>query len=113
MQAQIKKAIKAGNSSAVILPRAWLNKEVRIELVKKTPEMILYDVLEILKKKIDLASIIGIYLTGSYARDEEDQNSDIDVLVVTKGVDKEMISEGSYNLLIMSYELLYQKLKED
>ena len=31
MEAQIKRAVKAGNSSAVILPRAWLNKEVRVE----------------------------------------------------------------------------------
>lgn len=113
MEAQIKKAIKAGNSSAVILPRAWLNKEVRIELVKKTPERILYDVLEILKKNINLASVIGIYLVGSYARGEEDENSDIDVLIITRGVDKEMITEGIYNLLIISSELLHQKLNQD
>ena len=37
MSVQIKKAVKAGNSSAVVLPRAWLNKEVKIELFKKTP----------------------------------------------------------------------------
>ena len=94
MEIQIKKAIKAGNSSAVILPRAWLNKEVRIELIKKTPEAILYDVLEILKKHILLESITGVYLVGSYARGEEDENSDIDVLVITNNIDKEMISEG-------------------
>ncbi len=113
MDVQIKKTIKAGNSSAVVLPRAWLNKEVRIELVKKTPEIILYDVLEILKKNIDLASVIGVYLVGSYARGEENENSDIDVLVITKAIDKEMISEGIYNLLIISQELLLQKLNHD
>lgn len=52
MEFQIKKAIKAGNSSAVILPRDWLNQKVRIELVKKTPEVILSDVLEILREHI-------------------------------------------------------------
>lgn len=113
MEVQIKKTVKAGNSSAVILPRAWLNKEVRIELIKKTPKIILYDVLEILKKNIDLASIIGIYLVGSYSRGEEGENSDIDLLIITKGIDKEMISEGMYNILIISYELLYQKLNQD
>jgi len=30
MEIEIKKAIRAGNSSAVILPRAWLSKEVRV-----------------------------------------------------------------------------------
>ena len=113
MEIQIKKAIKAGNSSAVILPRAWLNKEVRIELVKKTPEIILSDTLEILRRYIPLESIIGIYLVGSYGRGEEDENSDIDLLIITDEIDKEMISEGIYNILIVSYQLLYQKLAEN
>ncbi|MDO8622896.1 MAG: nucleotidyltransferase domain-containing protein [archaeon] len=112
MEIQIKKAIKAGNSSAVILPRAWLNQEVRIELVKKTPETMLQDVIEILKKHIALESVIGIYLVGSYARKEEDKNSDIDILVITDDVDKEMISEGIYNILIVSYQLINQKLDQ-
>ena len=38
MNMEIKKTVKAGNSSAVILPRAWLNQEVRVELVKKSQE---------------------------------------------------------------------------
>ena len=113
MEIQIKKAIKAGNSSAVILPRAWLNQKVRIELIKKTPETMLYDVLEILKKNIHLSSIIGVYLVGSYARGEEDENSDIDVLIITDNIDKEMINEGIYNVLIVSYQLFYQKLKQN
>jgi len=110
MEVQIKKAIKAGNSSAVILPRAWLNKEVRIELVKKTPEIILHDVLEIIKKCIKLEEVIGVYLTGSYARGEEDEDSDIDVLVITDKINKELIQEGIYNILMVSYQLVNQKL---
>jgi predicted nucleotidyltransferase len=113
MEIQIKKAVKAGNSSAVILPRAWLNKDVRIELIKKTPETILSEVIQIIKKYIELKEIIGVYLTGSYAREEEDENSDIDILVITSKDDREMISEGIYNILIISSELLRQKLKKD
>ena len=113
MEIQIKKAIKAGNSSAVILPRSWLNENVRVELIKKTPDIILSDILEIVKKNIDLKEIIGIYLTGSYARQEEDENSDIDILVLTSYVDKEMINNGIYNILIVSEKLLKQKLDID
>lgn len=113
MDIQIKKAIKAGNSSAVILPRSWLNKDVRVELLKKTPEKILSEVIEILEKNIEIKNVIGIYLTGSYARGEEDENSDLDILVVTKGIDKEMINEGIYNILIVSTELIKQKLDQD
>src|SRR3989344_5032805 len=113
MEIQIKKAIKAGNSSAVILPRTWLNKEVRIELIKKNSETILMDVIGIAKKNIPLKSIIGIYLVGSYAREEEDKSSDIDVLIITDNIDKEIIREGIYNLLIISSDLLKQKLNQD
>lgn len=113
MEIQIKKAIRAGNSSAVILPRAWLNKEVRIELVKKTEDVILKETIEILKNHISLKDVIGIYLAGSYARGEEDENSDIDILVITNNIDKELINEGAYNILIVSYQLINQKLKQD
>jgi len=113
MEIQVKKAIKAGNSSAVILPRAWLGREVRIELIKKSPEKILKEVIEIVEKYIELKEIIGIYLTGSYARGEEDKNSDIDLLIITKDSDKEIIKEGIYNILIISEELLKQKLESD
>ncbi len=113
MVVQIKKAVKAGNSSAVILPRSWLNKEVRIELIKKTPEIIICDVINIINKYLDLKDVIGIYLAGSYAMGEEDENSDIDILIVTNNTDKEMIKEGIYNILLMSSELLNQKLEKD
>jgi predicted nucleotidyltransferase len=109
----VKKAVKAGNSSAVILPRAWLNKEVRIELLKKTQETILLDIISIIKNHISLEEIIGIYLAGSYARGEEDENSDIDILIITRSTDKEMIKEGIYSILIVSSELLSQKLEKD
>ncbi len=109
----VKKAVKAGNSSAVILPRAWLNREVRIELINKTPEIILADTLEIIKKYLCPEEIIGIYLVGSYARGEEDKDSDIDLLVITDDIDKELIKEGIYNILTVSYQLINQKLDEN
>lgn len=113
MEVQIKTAIKAGNSSAVVLPRAWLGKEVRIEQIKKSPEIILIDVIGILGKCIELSEIIGIYLVGSYARKEERKDSDIDILVITQNIDKKLINEGMYNILIISEELLKYKLIQD
>lgn len=113
MEVQIKKTIKAGNSSAVVLPRSWLNKEVRVELIKKTNESILIETLNILKNRISLKSIIGIYLVGSYARGDEDETSDIDILVITDDIDREIIHEGVYNIFLISSELLEQKLEKD
>lgn len=113
MEVEIKKAVKAGNSSAVILPRSWLSKEVRVELIEKTADKILAEVIEIAKRYIDLREIIGIYLVGSYAREEESEDSDIDILIITSESNKEMIREGIYSILIVSKELLEQKLKSD
>lgn len=113
MEVQIKNAVKAGNSSAVIVPRSWLNQKVRIELLKKTSETMLLDVISITSKYLDLKWIIGIYLTGSYARGEEDLSSDIDILVITKNIDRKIIKEGIYNILIISSELINQKLEQD
>ena len=62
---------------------------------------------------VELDEIIGIYLVGSYARGEEDNDSDIDVLVISDNIDMEMIHEGIYNILIVSEELLEWKLSHD
>ncbi|MEK6894869.1 MAG: nucleotidyltransferase domain-containing protein [Nanoarchaeota archaeon] len=113
MEIEIKKTVKAGNSSAVILPRAWLDQEVRVELIKKTPQKILYETLSIVGRYIDTKEIIGIYLVGSYARQEDSGESDIDILIVTSNVDKEMIHDGIYSILIISDELLRWKLEND
>ena len=110
---QIKKTVKAGNSSAVVLPKAWLNKEVRVELVEKSNEVILNETFEILRGKISLDKIIGVYLAGSYARGEETRESDIDVLVITDGVDVNMINQGSYNIFVVSSMFLKYKLEND
>ena len=103
MEIQIKKAVKSGNSSAVILPKSWMNKEVRVELVEKSPEKILSEVLNIVGNYLDLKKIIGVYLVGSYARGEEDEGSNIDILVLTDDLDRKMISKGEYNVLILSF----------
>ncbi len=113
MEIQIKKAIKAGNSSAVILPRSWLGKEIRVEIVNKTPQKILSEVIEILNKHMALEEVVGIYLVGSYAREDNDENSDIDILVLTNKINKELIIEGIYSILIVSIELLNKKLQNN
>src|SRR3989344_2071009 len=106
MEVQIKKTVKSGNSSAVILPRSWLNKEVRVEILEKTEDTILSEVMEIIKNYVSLKNIIGVYLVGSYSREEQDKNSDIDILVITDDSDKPVIKHGIYNILIISSKLL-------
>ncbi len=108
-----RKAIKSGNASAVVLPKSWLNKKVKVELVDKNKETILQDVLDIVKSSIDLSEIIGIYLVGSYARGDNEYTSDIDILIISEKTDRELIKKEGYDILIVSLNLLNYKLNEN
>jgi len=105
-QQLIKNTIKLGNSSAVILPNTWKYKKVKIQLVE---ESITEDILEILLKSDLLKQTIGIYLTGSYARNEETQDSDIDILIITERIDKQ-IKQGSYEIVLVSKKKLKERI---
>ena len=108
-----RKTIKSGNASAVVLPKSWLNKKVKVELVDKNKETILRDVLDIVKSIIDSSEIIGIYLVGSYARGDNEYTSDIDILIISEKTDRELIKKEGYEILIVSLNLLNYKLNEN
>ena len=72
---------KFGNSGHIILPKEYIGKRIRFIAEPKTFEDIKYEILEILKPYLE--NIIGIYLHGSYARNEQTIDSDIDILVIT------------------------------
>jgi len=108
-QELIKPIVKVGNSAGVILPKEWLNGRAKIELVEK-PLNIKKDILEILSKY--LCDIQGIYLVGSYAREEQTSESDIDVLVITQTLNKK-IEQGKYNLILISKNEVENSLKQN
>lgn len=94
----IKQAFKLGNSAGVLLPIEWKDKKVAIKLIDKS---ITQEILEILDEKGLLKNTIGIFLAGSYARGEETESSDIDVLIVTDNIDKQ-IKTGKYEIIFIS-----------
>lgn len=96
----IRKIVKVGNSAGVVLPREWLNGMARVELVRK-PLDIKKDVLEILEPYLE--DVVGVYLTGSYARGEETEKSDVDVLVITSNIGK-TIEVGKYSIGLVPKE---------
>ena len=105
----IRNITKMGNSSHVVLPKEWLNGKAKIELIEK-PTNINEDVLRILSPY--LKDILGIYLVGSYARGEETDRSDIDILIITDNLDKR-IKEGKYELTLVSESNLDKSLKRN
>ncbi len=104
----IKQTIKFGNSSGVILPNTWKNKKVRVQLVETS---IIQDTIEILQQKELLEETIGIYLVGSYARGEETEKSDIDLLVITENIDKQ-IKTGNYEITLISKKRFKEKISK-
>lgn len=92
----IRSVGKWGNSAGVLLPREMIGSQVKIIVIDRTLE-IKKEVLNILEPYLD--DIIGVYLTGSYARGEQEENSDIDIFAVSKELNKE-INSGKYNISI-------------
>lgn len=103
----VKNIRRWGNSAGVLLPREWIGKEARVILVDRS--------LEIRKEVFDILSgyledILGIYLTGSYARNEQTEESDIDIIAISSRIKKEIIS-GRYHISIATLESIKKTLK--
>lgn len=100
---------KWGNSGGVLLPREWLGKQVKITLIDRTEE-IRKEVMEILEEYME--DIIGIYLCGSYARGEQNKNSDVDIVVITSKT-KKVISSGKYHLELYTLDSIRNTIKNN
>jgi len=103
----IKQVVRLGNSAGVVLPREWYGGEARVELVRK-PLSIKEDILKILDNYLE--DVLGIYLVGSYAREEWTSKSDVDVLVVTSNTNKR-IKKGKYDVLMISSDEIKSAMK--
>ena len=105
----IKTTIKVGNSAGVLLPKKYLNSQVKIIL---EPLNIEKDVLDILMEENLLSEVLGVYITGSYARGEQTVESDIDILIVTNKIEK-VIKKEKYDLLLITKTTLEKQLVEN
>ncbi|MBU2523500.1 MAG: DUF2080 family transposase-associated protein [Nanoarchaeota archaeon] len=98
-----------GNGAGILLPKEWVGKEAKVILIDRT--------LQIKKEVFDILSdylegIIGIYLVGSYARNEQTESSDIDIIAISKDTRKEIIS-GKYHLSIVTLEGIKRVIKKN
>ena len=69
-----------GNSGHIVLPKRYIGKRLRFIAESKTFGDIKSEILEILKPYLE--NILGVYLYGSYARNEQTISSDADILVI-------------------------------
>ncbi len=105
----IKNTIRVGNSAGVLLPKEFLNTQVKIVL---QPLNIEKDVLDILLKEKVLSNVLGVYLVGSYARGEQTIESDIDTLIITDNLNNR-IKNGKYDLMLVSRDLVEEKMEKN
>lgn len=103
----IKPVIRVGNSAGVLVPKDWINGSARVELIVK-PINIKKDILEILSPFLE--DIIGIYLIGSYARGEQTEKSDVDVLAITSKK-SDRIKKGKYDILLVTKDYINNAIK--
>ena len=98
IEEQIKKKVVCfGNGSIVYTPKEWIGREVIITLPQLSLKEEILDLL-----KLHLENIQGIYLYGSYARNEQENDSDADVLVVS---DKKFsVKKAGYDINVHSLE---------
>ena len=100
---------KFGNSGHVVLPKDYIGKRIRFAAEPKTFEDIKSQILEILKPY--LGNVLGVYLYGSYAKNEQTIDSDVDILVVanTKLKIKDVID--NYSIVSVTIKEIANALK--
>ena len=72
----VKTVVDRGNSGGVYLPKQWVGQQVIIR-----PLSVREYVLNLLTPHME--DIVGLYLVGSYARGEQEADSDIDILIIS------------------------------
>ena len=108
-QKLIKHIVKVGNSAGVLIPKKWLGGTAQVEIIKK-PLNIKKDLMDLLSPYLN--SIMGIYLVGSYARGEENESSDIDIIVISDNLNKEIISD-KYHIFIYPLDHIKKTLERN
>jgi len=77
---ETKLASKFGNSAHIVLPKWYVGRRIKFITQPRTFEDIKSGILGVLKPYLE--NIVGVYLYGSYARNEQTMDSDMDILVI-------------------------------
>lgn len=99
---------KFGNSGHVVLPKDYVGKRIRFIAEPKTFDDIKSEIFEILKPYLE--SILGVYLYGSYARNEQTIDSDIDILVIANAKLRIMEKIEDYTIVSVALKELESAL---
>ena len=107
----IKVTRRVGTSSGVILPIKLLGATVKVTVLEE-PINPLLDSIKILEKHNLSSEVLAMGLVGSYAREENEIGSDVDILVITRDTNS-TIGEGKYSLTLVSKMSLEKSLEQN
>jgi len=91
----IRKVTPIGNGAHIFAPKDWLNDNV--VLIRVPKQSVEVKILEVLKPYLE--HIEGVFLYGSYARNEQNENSDIDFLVIANK--KLLIKKDNHDIIVL------------
>ena len=106
----IKKVTKIGNGAHIFVPKEWVNEEVTLVRTLKPKLPVKKEIINILSDYTE--DLLGIYLVGSFGRNEETPKSDVDVLVISNKINKK-IELGRYNIIIISRDEVEKQLEKN
>lgn len=111
-QELVKQVVKVGNTAGVLVPRDWLDGKAKIVLLRKPLSMkeINEEVFVILAEY--LADIKSVILAGSYARGEQDSDSDVEIIAISEKT-KKKINRGRFTIFVMPEKEFDENIDND
>ncbi len=113
----IRQVTEIGNGAHIFAPKEWLGEEVIIvRTPKKNPKE---EILKTIYPYLD--KIIAVFLFGSYARGEQEKDSDIDLFIISdeklkiksKGMDIVVIPEEKIEIAKRINPILFYSMLEE
>ena len=101
----IKEAKQFGNGAQVLVPKEWIGRKVVLSLEGRTIDDIKAEVLSKIK---DLSKIVSIVLIGSYARMEQEEGSDIDIVIFS--TQRFKIKINNYHIILINVNKLEEEI---
>ncbi|MFA5993276.1 MAG: DUF2080 family transposase-associated protein [Candidatus Pacearchaeota archaeon] len=101
----IRKVTRIGNGAHIFAPKEWVDSEVVVTLVPRTD--VKEEIIDLLYPHLN--KINGVFLYGSYARNEQRKESDIDVLVIAK--EKFKVSKPGFDIIVIKDEDIEKAIK--
>ncbi|MEK6837908.1 MAG: DUF2080 family transposase-associated protein [Nanoarchaeota archaeon] len=101
----VKTVVKSGNGGAVWVPKDWLGEQVFVILPEKPKLSVKEKIMAAIGPYLKDITAVAVY--GSYARNEQERGSDIDVLVITRGQKTGLkFKEGNLDIVFLPLDKL-------